>query len=95
MTAPERIRVAQDADGFWTCREAISGSQEYVRADIYEAALSVPPAAIVGEPVAYRWSFDGGDTWNYGTLKPGKMRFGDPDIIEPLYAAPPALGGKP
>lgn len=52
MTAPERIRVAQDADGFWTCREAISGSQEYVRADIYEAALSVQPeAAVVGEPV--------------------------------------------
>ena len=35
--APERIRVAQDADGFWTCREAISGSQEYVRADLASA----------------------------------------------------------
>lgn len=35
--APERIRVAQDADGFWTCREAVSGSQEYVRADLYAA----------------------------------------------------------
>lgn len=33
---PARIRVAQDADGFWTCREAISGSPEYVRADIVE-----------------------------------------------------------
>lgn len=37
MTAPDRIRVAQDADGFWTCREAISGSQEYVRADLCAA----------------------------------------------------------
>jgi|GEM_PF-5368604 hypothetical protein len=37
MTAPESIRVAQDADGFWTCREAVSGSQEYVRADLYTA----------------------------------------------------------
>lgn len=33
--APERIRVAQDTDGFWTCREAVSGSQEYVRADLH------------------------------------------------------------
>lgn len=32
---PDRIRVARDSDGFWTCREAISGSQEYVRADLY------------------------------------------------------------
>lgn len=31
---PARIRVAQDADGFWTCREAVSGSPEYVRSDI-------------------------------------------------------------
>ena len=29
---PARIRVAQDADGFWTCREAVSGSPEYIRA---------------------------------------------------------------
>jgi hypothetical protein len=46
---PERIRVAQDADGFWTCREAISGSQEYVRVDILEAALS--RSAEAGKPV--------------------------------------------
>lgn len=32
--APARIRVAQDADGFWTCREAVSGSPEYVRSDL-------------------------------------------------------------
>lgn len=38
--APDRIRVAQDADGFWTCREAVSGSQEYVRADLVPAAHS-------------------------------------------------------
>lgn len=31
---PERINVAQDSDGFWTCREAVIGSQEYVRSDI-------------------------------------------------------------
>lgn len=37
MSEPDRIRVAQDADGFWTCREAVSGSQEYVRADIADA----------------------------------------------------------
>lgn len=35
-TPPDRIRVEQDADGFWTCREAISGSQEYVRADSHD-----------------------------------------------------------
>lgn len=45
--APERIRVAQDADGFWTCREAVSGSQEYVRADLY-AALEAQLAARTG-----------------------------------------------
>ena len=32
--APARIRVARDADGFWTCREAVSGSPEYVRSDL-------------------------------------------------------------
>ena len=34
VDAPEKIRVAQDSDGFWTCREAVSGSQEYVRSDL-------------------------------------------------------------
>lgn len=34
---PMRIRVAQDGEGFWTCREAISGSPEYVRADALAA----------------------------------------------------------
>lgn len=33
---PARIRVAQDADGFWTCREAVSGSPEFIRADLVE-----------------------------------------------------------
>ena len=46
--APERIRVAQDADGFWTCREAVSGSQEYVRADLY-AALEAELVALSAE----------------------------------------------
>lgn len=45
--APERIRVAQDSDGFWTCRQAISGSQEYVRADL--AALAAPVSATTRE----------------------------------------------
>lgn len=38
--APDRIRVAQDADGFWTCREAVSGSPEYVRADIVDGLIA-------------------------------------------------------
>jgi hypothetical protein len=40
--------------------------------------------------VAWRWSFDGGLSWYFGPEKPDKFRFGDPDIIEPLYAAPPS-----
>lgn len=47
MEAPERIRVAQDEDGFWTCREAISGSQEYIRAD-----LATPSATAEGQRIA-------------------------------------------
>lgn len=43
---PERIRVAQDADGFWTCREAVSGSKEFIRADIAEQ-MAEATAAIV------------------------------------------------
>lgn len=39
--APSHIRVSQDSDGFWTCREAVSGSQEYVRADICDEALLI------------------------------------------------------
>jgi len=41
---PAKIRVAQDADGFWTCREAVSGSPEFIRADLVEqmaAALRI------------------------------------------------------
>lgn len=65
---PARIRVAQDADGFWTCREAISGSPEYVRADIVErmaealrecqSALSslTAPKAIETTTVATAWA---------------------------------------
>lgn len=49
VQAPERIRVAQDEEGFWTCREAISGSQEYIRADISTAHLSAPCAVEVME----------------------------------------------
>lgn len=33
---PAKIRVAQDADGFWTCREAVSRSPEFIRADLVE-----------------------------------------------------------
>lgn len=54
--APDRIRVAQDADGFWTCREAVSGSQEYVRVDLYNAVLAQSSASPIPasepEPVA-------------------------------------------
>lgn len=42
---PDRIRVAQDADGFWTCREAVSGSQEYVRADIVDSLIAAVVSA--------------------------------------------------
>src|SRR5690554_4795012 len=69
VDAPERIRVAQDADGFWTCREAVSGSQEYVRADLYadleaelvalEAAARVRAEDNAGEPVAWGEDIDG------------------------------------
>lgn len=64
---PARIRVAQDADGFWTCREAISGSPEFIRADIAERmaeALSrliqineehnAAISRIVGHPIGWK-----------------------------------------
>lgn len=44
VKAPERIRVAQDAEGFWTCREAISGSTEYIRADLAFLSVQGAPA---------------------------------------------------
>lgn len=37
---PDRIRVEQDDEGFWTCREALIGSQEYVRADLMTEMLA-------------------------------------------------------
>lgn len=40
------------------------------------------------EPVAWRYSFDEGVTWNHGGKKPGKHRFGGPDIVQPLYTRP-------
>ena len=45
-----------------------------------------PQPNVVGDPVAWRWSFDGGATWCHGSEKPGDFRFGNPDIIEPLFA---------
>jgi len=44
---PDRISVEQDAQGFWTCREARSGSPEYVRADLADAPPPVEPAGDV------------------------------------------------
>lgn len=41
-----------------------------------------------GEAVAWRYSFDEGVTWHHGGEKPGKHRFGGPDIVEPLYTRP-------
>lgn len=49
---PVRIRVAQDADGFWTCREAVSGSPEFIRADAVKDlvdALNKCAAVCAGE----------------------------------------------
>lgn len=45
---PDRIRVEQDIDGFWTCRKAVSGSPEFIRVDLYEAALRSRNATIAG-----------------------------------------------
>jgi hypothetical protein len=51
-----------------------------------------PPAAVQEpEPVAWRWSFDEGESWHFGTFTPGHFRFGNPDNFEPLYAAAPKL----
>lgn len=55
---------------------------------VVDAALSVQ-----GEPVAWRYSFDEGVTWNHSGSRPGNHRFGGPDIVEPLYAAPSAPEG--
>lgn len=58
--APDRIRVAQDSDGFWTCREAVSGSQEYVRADkvddLIETLRSVTASLVAAHSLLSRSS---------------------------------------
>jgi hypothetical protein len=53
------------------------------------AALSTVPSA-GAEAVAWRWKFDEDAEWHYGNRKPTGFRFGDPDIIEPLYPSPSA-----
>lgn len=53
-----------------------------------EAAISAYLSALGSEPVAWRWRFDKDGSWHFGAHKPGPMRFGDPDEIEPLFAAP-------
>ncbi|TGV26365.1 hypothetical protein [Mesorhizobium sp. M4B.F.Ca.ET.143.01.1.1] len=45
--APDRIRVAQDEDGFWTCREAVSGSPEYINADVANEVIKDILASLV------------------------------------------------
>ena len=41
-----------------------------------------------GEAVAWRWRYDAEHPWHYGSERPGKFRFGDPDEVQPLYASP-------
>ena len=50
------------------------------------AALVDVPAV---EPVAWRWKFDPDADWHYGGKEPKGFRFGDPEIVETLYPAPP------
>ena len=58
---PDRIRVEQDSDGFWTCREAVPGSQEYVRADIASDLLEALKAAKAVVDVAEAMTSCGSD----------------------------------
>lgn len=51
----------------------------------HSALVDVPAV----EPVAWRWKFDADGAWHYGDHRPGPFRFGDPEIIEPLYSSPP------
>lgn len=64
--------------------------KEYVAA---KAALTACVHVPAVEPVAWRWKFDPEGAWHYGDTHPGPFRFGDPDIIEPLYLTAPGTGG--
>jgi hypothetical protein len=57
-----------------------------------EADMTAPSPQEAGA-VAWRWRFHADDAWHYGPDHPGPFRFGDPDDIEPLYAAAPAPQG--
>ncbi len=70
----ERIGKYQDA------ANRLAAFMEEVRS----ALVDVPV-----EPVAWRWKFDEDGAWHYGDNRPGPFRFGDPDILEPLFASPP------
>jgi hypothetical protein len=41
-------------------------------------------ATLRGEPVAWRWKYEGDTTWTVGRLQP----YGGADVVQPLYAAP-------
>lgn len=56
----------------------------------YLDALSVPAAAVVGEPVAWRCQM-GDQYWHYFTKEPRHKEPGE--VWEPLYAAPSAPEG--
>ncbi len=45
------------------------------------------------KPSAWRWKFDTEGAWHYGDTRPGPFRFGDPDVIEPLYLSALSTSG--
>ncbi|SOC45710.1 hypothetical protein SAMN05892877_11799 [Rhizobium subbaraonis] len=46
----------------------------------------VPNDIMEANVVAFRWKFSDDGEWHYGSKRPGPFRFGDPDIVEPLFS---------
>jgi hypothetical protein len=86
MTIPHETALAaamKAAPKFW--RE-VRDAEKHMAKVISAYLSSIGGVVCHREPAGWKWSFDGGETWNVGPSEPGDFRFGNPDLVVPLHA---------
>jgi len=66
---PDRIRVGQDEWGFWSCAAAVSGSPEYVRADLVPVSPADHASALAAERARAEKAERERDEWRSAALE--------------------------
>lgn len=71
-----------------TYYDSSSFGDDVAKALVADRAARPSPTGEKVEAVAagWRWTFDG-EMWAFSALRPGKFRFGQPNVVEPVYSA--------